>query len=111
MYACRRTPPLQENNAIAGLRAYRRGLLRFRLSAALARWRRTVAGLLHCAITGGAQLHERLRLAVQPLAFGRVERSLSHNAEDRLGTEVVFVVEAVHHLQDVVARDAGVLDH
>src|SRR5271166_964588 len=74
-------------------------------------WLRLPACFLHCPIAGGAQLQERPGLFVQTLPIGRVEHGFPHNSEDCLRPEVIFVVKAVDHLQDVIAGDSRVLDH
>src|SRR5215472_18272457 len=71
---------------------------------------RTRTHFLGGAITLRAQLQERFRFLVQPLAFGGVKSGLTNNAEDGFGTEIVFVVELVHHLQDVLTGQAGILN-
>ena len=56
-----------------------------------------------------AELHEGLGFDVEARHVA-VDDGLPDDAEGGLGAEVVFVVELVHHLHDVLGGQAGVLD-
>src|SRR5580693_7981192 len=53
-----------------------------------------VAVLFHQLVALRAQLQEGLRFFVKALAIGAVKRGLPQDAEDGLGPEIIFVVEA-----------------
>ena len=53
-----------------------------------------------------AELHEGLGFDVETGDVA-VDDGLPDYAEGSLGTEVVFVVELVNHLHDVLSREAG----
>ena len=55
------------------------------------------------------ELHKRASFGVEA-GNVTIDDRLPDNAEGGPGTKVVFVVELMHHLHDVVDRKAGVLD-
>src|SRR5579859_4194150 len=65
-----------------------------------------LGGLVPC----GPQLHKRLGFLIETLALFTVKDSFANDAEDGLGAEVIFVVKLVDHFQNVLARQAGILD-
>src|ERR1051325_2463915 len=66
--------------------------------------------LFHQFVAGGAQLQKRSGLFVETLAFVAVKRGFLKDAEDRFGTEIIFVVKAMHGGKDIVGGQAGILD-
>src|SRR5579871_947440 len=66
--------------------------------------------LLHDSIARGTQFQESTRFTVEALALVSIKDSFLDDAEDRLGAEVVLVVEAVHRFENLFARQAGIFD-
>src|ERR1700722_20338464 len=63
----------------------------------------------HYLVARGTQLEERLSLNIEPL-YVAIDNCLADDPPRCLGTEVILVVEAVHHLKHVVLGQARIFN-
>src|ERR1700722_435573 len=74
------------------------------------RWIRLMpTRILHHLITLGAKLEKRLRLDIKPRNIA-IHDCFPNHASSSLRSEIILVVEAMHHLEYVIGGQTWVLD-